>query len=94
METINPNQGDVWKACQVRGVAPGATPIYLSRLRSDFQNSFVWWKLMKIVIDFYSISNFLSFIVWPLDVAEVAKVSRVNIFEQKIQNFQFLATNM
>ena len=36
----------------------------------------------------------VSFIVWPLDVAKVAKVSRVNIFKQKIQNFQFLATNM
>ena len=67
--------------------------LYLSRLWSDFQNSFVWWKLVKIVIDFYSISDFLSFIVWPLEVAEVTKVSRVNFFQQKIQNFQFLARN-
>ena len=66
---------------------------YLSRLWSDFQNSFVWWKLVKIVIDFYFITDFLSFIVWPLHVAEETKVSRVNFFEQKIQNFQFLATN-
>ena len=68
-------------------------PIYPSRLWSDFQNSFVWWKLVKIVIDFYSISKFLSFTVWPLDVAEVTKVRRVNFFKKKIQNFQFLARN-
>ena len=67
--------------------------LYLSRLWSDFQNSFVWWKLVKIVIDFYSISDFLSFTVWPLDVAEVTKVRRVNFFKKKIQNFQFLARN-
>ena len=67
---------------------------YLSRLWSNFQNSFLWWKLVKIVTYFYSISNFLSFIVWPLDVAKVTKVCRVNFFEQKIQNFQFWATNM
>ena len=48
---------------------------------------------MKIVIDFYSISKFLSFTVWPLDVAEVTKVCRVNFFKKKIQNFQFLARN-
>ena len=48
---------------------------------------------MKILIDFYSISDFLAFIVWPLEVAEVTKVSRVNFFQQKIQNFQFLARN-
>ena len=67
---------------------------YLSRLWSDFKNFFVWWKLVKIVIYFYSISDFLSFTVWPLDVSEVTKVSHVNFFKQKIQNFQFLATNM
>ena len=49
---------------------------------------------MKIIIDFYSMSDFLSFFVWPLYAAEMEKVSRVNIFKQKIQNFQFLATNM
>ena len=49
---------------------------------------------MKIIIDFYSISNFLSFIVWPLEAAEVTKVSCVNFFQQKIQNFNFLATDM
>ena len=38
---------------------------------------------MKIVIDFYSITDFLSFIVWPPDVAEVTKVRRVNFFKQK-----------
>ena len=48
---------------------------------------------MKIVIDFYSISDFLSFTVWPLDVAEVTKVCRVNFFKKKIQNLQFLARN-
>ena len=69
-------------------------PIYLSRLWSDFQNSFVWWKLVKIVIDFYSIGDFLSFTVWPLDVAEVTKVSRVNIFKQKIKFRNFWATSM
>ena len=58
-----------------------------------FKILFLWWKLVKIVIDFYSISDFLSFIVWPLEVAEVTKVSRVNFFQQKIQNFQFLARN-
>ena len=81
------------RACQVWGGGSWSPPVYLSRLWSDFQNSFVWWKLVKIVIDFYSISNFLSFIVWPLEVAEVTKVSRVNFFQQKIQNFQFLARN-
>ena len=91
--SVNPNRYDVWKAFQVWGGAPRAPPIYLSRLWADFQNSFVWWKLVKIVIDFYSISDFLSFIVWPLEVAEVTKVSRVNFFQQKIQNFQFLARN-
>ena len=69
-------------------------PVYLSRLWTDFQNSFVWWKLLKIVIDFYSISNFLSFIVWPLEVAEVTKVSRINIFKQKIKFRNFWATSM
>ena len=49
---------------------------------------------MKIIIDFYSISNFLSFNVWLLEVAEVTKVSCVNFFQQKIQNFNFLATDM
>ena len=45
-------------------------------------------------IDFYSISNFLSFIVWPLDVAEVAKVSRDNIFKWKIKFCNSWATYM
>ena len=91
---FNPNQGDVWKACQVRGGATVAPPIYLSRLWSDFQNSFVWWKLVKIVIDFYFIGDFLPFTVWPLDVAEVTKVNRVNIFKQKIKFRNFWATSM
>ena len=76
------------------GGAPQAPPIYLSRLWSDFQNSFFWWKLVKIVIDFYSIGDFLSFTVWPLDVAEVTKVSRVNVFKQKIKFRNFWATSM
>ena len=67
---------------------------YLSRLWSDFENSFVWWKLVKIVTDFYSIGDFLSFTVWPLDVAEVTKVSRVNVFKQKIKFRNFWATSM
>ena len=93
-DAFNPNEGDVWKACQVRGGgAPGAPPIYLSHLWSDFQNSFVWWKLVKIVIDCYSISDFLLFTVWPLDVTEVMKVCCVNFFKKKIQNFKFLARN-
>ena len=75
------------------GGGSSSPPIYLSHLWSEFQNSFVWWKLVKILIDFYSISDFLAFIVWPLEVAEVTKVSRVNFFQQKIQNFQFLARN-
>ena len=91
---FNPNRFDVWEAFQVWGGAPEAPPVYLSRLWTDFQNSFVWWKLLKIVIDFYSISNFLSFIVWPLEVAEVTKVSRVNIFYQKIKFRNFWATSM
>ena len=49
---LNPNQVDVRKAL------PGLGPIYLSCFWSDFENSFVCWKLVKIVIDFYSISNF------------------------------------
>ena len=40
---------------------------------------------MKIVIDFYSIGDFLSFTVWPLDVAEVTKVSCVKIYKQKMK---------
>ena len=60
----------------------------------DFQNSFVWWKLVKIVIDFYSIGDFLSFTIWPLDVAEVTKVSHVNIFKEKIKFHNFWATSM
>ena len=76
------------------GGAPRAPPIYLSRLWSDFQNSFVWWKLVKIVIDFYFIGDFLPFTVWPLDIAEVTKVNRVNIFKQKIKFRNFWATSM
>ena len=48
---------------------------------------------MKIVIDFYSMSDFLSFIVWPLEVAEVAKVSLDNIFWQKVNFHNFWATS-
>ena len=69
------------RPCQVRRGAPGAPPIYLSHLWSDFQNSCVWWKLVKIVIDIYSITDFLSFIVWPPEVVKVAKVNHVNIFK-------------
>ena len=49
---------------------------------------------MKIVIDFYFIGDFLPFTVWPLDVAKVTKVSRVNIFKQKIKFRNFWATSM
>ena len=95
---VNPNPVDVLEASYSRGggmMAPWEeNGQYLSRLWSNFQNSFLWWKLVKIVTYFYSISNFLSIIVWPLDVAKVTKVCRVNFFEQKIQNFQFWATNM
>ena len=49
---------------------------------------------MKIVIDFYFIGDFLPFTVWPLDVAEVTKVSHVNIFKQKIKFRNFWATSM
>ena len=90
----NFNGFDVWEACQVWGGAPGAPPIYLSRLWSDFQNSFFWWKLVKIVIDFYSIGDFLSFTAWPLEVAEVTKVHRVKIFMQKMKFRNFWATSM
>ena len=44
---------------------------------------------MKIVIDCYSIGDFLSFTIWPLDVAEVTKVSCVNIYKKKNQISQF-----
>ena len=91
---LNPNKYDVWEALPGMGGAPRAPPIYLSRLWSDFQNSFVWWKLVKIVIDFYFIGDFLPFTVWPLDVAEVTKVNRVNIFKQKIKFRNFWATSM
>ena len=97
-QPLNPIAVDVLVSSYSRG---GATTTqgwengrYLSRLWSNFKNSFLWWKLVKIVTYFYSISNFLSFIVWPPDVAKVTKVCRVNFFEQKIQNFQFWATNM
>ena len=69
-------------------------PIYLSRLWSEFQNSFVWWKLVKILIDFYSIGNFLSFTIWPLDVAKVTKVTHINIFKEKVKFCNFCATSM
>ena len=59
-----------------------------------FSKFLFWWKLVKIVIDFYSIGDFLSFTVWPLDVAEVAKVSCVNIFKQKIKFRNFWVTAM
>ena len=89
--------GSTFRIHPVVGGGPGSPSadigLYLSRLWPNFQNSFVWWKLVKILIDFYSISDFLAFIVWPLEVAEVTKVSRVNFFQQKIQNFQFLARN-
>ena len=95
--TVNPIGVDVSDPSCGRGGGPGSPSanigLYLSRLWPDIQNSFVWWKLVKIFIDFYSISDFLAFIVWPLEVAEVTKVSRVNFFQQKIQNFQFLARN-
>ena len=76
------------------GGATVAPPIYLSRLWSDFQNFFFWWKLVKIVIDFYSIGDFLSFTAWPLEVAEVTKVHRVKIFMQKMKFRNFWATSM
>ena len=49
---------------------------------------------MKIVIDFYSIGDFLSFTAWPLEVAEVTKVHRVKIFMQKMKFRNFWATSM
>ena len=91
---LNPNRHDVWEACQTWGGAPRAPPIYLSRLWSKFQNSFVWWKLVKILIDFYSIGNFLSFTIWPLDVAKVTKVTHINIFKEKVKFCNFCATSM
>ena len=91
---LNPNGYDVWEACQVWGGAPGAPPIYLRRLWSDFQNSFVWWKLVKIVIDFYSIGDFLSFTAWLLEVAEMTKVRRIKISKQKMKFHNFWATSM
>ena len=49
---------------------------------------------MKIVIDFYFIGDFLPFTVWPLDVAKLMKVNRVNIFKQKIKFYNFCATSI
>ena len=49
---------------------------------------------MKILIDFYSMSDLFSFILWPLEVAEVTKVSCINIFKQKIKFRNFWATSM
>ena len=76
------------------GGAPRAPPIYLSPLWTEFQNSFVWWKLVKILIDFYSIGNFLSFTIWPLDVAKVTKVTHINIFKEKVKFCNLCATSM
>ena len=47
---INPNLDDVWKALPGTREGSWSPPIYLSCLWSDFQNSFFWWKLLKIVI--------------------------------------------
>ena len=82
------------KPSRCGGGAPRAPPIYLSRLWADSQNSFVWWKLVKILIDFYSIGNFLSFTIWPLDVAKVTKVTHINIFKEKVKFCNFCATSM
>ena len=49
---------------------------------------------MKILIDFYSMGNFLSLTIWPLDVAKVMKVTRINIFKEKVKFCNFCATSM
>ena len=59
-----------------------------------FSKFFVCWMLVKIVIDFYSIDDFLSFTVWLLDIAEVAKVNRINIFKERTKFHNFWATSM
>ena len=82
------------RPCQGWGRGSLSPPIYLSCLLSDFQNFFVWWKLVNIIIDFYSKGNLLSFTVWPLDVAEVTKVSRDNIFKWKNKFCNSWATYM
>ena len=90
--TLNPNQVDVSDS-SLGGRGGLRKPIgqYLSCLWSNFKNSFVWWNLVKIIIDFYSISNFLLLIIWPLKwQRSVASI----FFSKKIQIFQFLATNI
>ena len=49
---------------------------------------------MKILIDFYSIGNFLSLTIWPLDVAKVTRVTHINIFKEKVKFCNFCATSM
>ena len=81
------------RPCQVGG-GSWSPSIYPSCLWSDFKNSFVWWKFVKIVINFYVIGDFLLSTVWPLDIAEVTKVSRISNLKQKIKFRNFLVTSM
>ena len=86
--TLNPNQVDVSDS-SLGGRGGLRKPIgqYLSCLWSNFKNSFVWWNLVKIIIDFYSISNFLSLIIWPLKWQR----SVASIFFSKNPKFQFFS---
>ena len=79
-----------WQSDALPGGAPGAPPTYLSCLWSNFQNFFVWWKLVKIPIDFYH--------KWlPIIHSLAARGRRSDkgqsclISSEKIQKFQFFS---
>ena len=78
------------RPCQGWGGAPRAPPIYLGCFWSDFKNSFVCWKLVKIVIDFHSRQLSISH---PLTARcrRSDKGQSLQYFEIKNQFLQFLS---
>ena len=90
---VNPNLDDVWKALPgTRGGSwspPSISTVYGPIFKIPFSGESLWKSSF-----FYSIGDLLSFTVWPLDVAEVTKVSRDNIFKWKIKFCNSWATYM
>ena len=78
------------RPCQGWGGAPRAPPIYLGCFWSDFKNSFVCWKLVKIVIEFYSRQLSISH---PLTARcrRSDEGQSLQYFEVKNQILQFLS---
>ena len=52
------------------------------------------WLLREFNYFSCSVGDFLSNTMWPLDIAKVTKVSRINIFKQKIKLCNFWAISM